>query len=74
MIEQEHETERLALPLATFRTWLKDHGLVVVPRKATANMLAHASLVEVDDIELTPSEYRAAWQAMLAAAAGSGLE
>jgi hypothetical protein len=60
--------------LATFREWLKDHEMVVVPREATANMLARASLVEVDDIELTPSEYRAAWQAMIAAAPDSGLE
>ena len=85
MIEQAHETARLTAyaahleaetqaALATFREWLKDHGLVVVPREATENMLAHASLVEVDDIELTPSEYRAAWQAMIVAAPDSGLE
>jgi hypothetical protein len=60
--------------LATFREWLEQNGLVVVPREATANMLAHASLVEVDDIELTPTEYRAAWQAMISAAPDSGLE
>ena len=60
--------------LATFREWLAENGLVVVPREATASMVMHASLVEVDDIELTPSEYQAAWQAMLAAAPDSGLE
>jgi hypothetical protein len=60
--------------LATFREWLAENGLVVVPREATENMLAHASLVEVDDIELTPSEYRAAWQAMVTAAPATGLE
>ena len=60
--------------LATFREWLAENGLVVVPREATASMVMHASLVEVDDIELTPSEYRAAWQAMIAAAPDSGLE
>jgi hypothetical protein len=60
--------------LATFREWLAEHGLVVVPREATASMLAHARLVEVDDIELTPSEYQAAWRAMIAAAPDSGLE
>jgi hypothetical protein len=60
--------------LATFREWLEQNGLVVVPRKATENMLAHASLVEVDDIELTPSEYRAAWRAMIAGAPATGLE
>jgi hypothetical protein len=60
--------------LATFREWLAENGMVVVPREATASMLAHASLVEVDDIELTASEYRAAWQAMLAAAPVTGLE
>jgi len=60
--------------LATFREWLEQNGLVVVPRKATEEMIAHASLVEVDDIELTPSEYRAAWQAMISAAPDSGLE
>ena len=50
------------------RQWLADNWLVVVPREATSHMCTHASLVEVDDIELTPSEYRAAWQAMIAAA------
>jgi len=60
--------------LATFRTWLAENGLVVVPGEATASMLAHASLVEVDDIELTPTEYRAAWQAMISAAPVTGLE
>jgi hypothetical protein len=60
--------------LAALRTWLKDHELVVVPREATEEMIAHASLVEVDDIELTPSEYRAAWQAMITAAPVTGLE
>jgi hypothetical protein len=51
-----------------FRFWLAENGLVVVPKEATDEMLARASLVEVDDIELTPSEYQAAWQAMLSAA------
>ena len=60
--------------LATFREWLEQNGMVVVPREATTSMVMHASLVEVDDIELTPSEYRAAWQAMIAAAPDSGLE
>jgi hypothetical protein len=60
--------------LATFREWLKDHGMVVVAMEASEEMIAHSSLVEVDDIELTPSEYRAAWQAMLAAAPATGLE
>jgi hypothetical protein len=60
--------------LATFREWLEQNGLVVVPRKATEEMIARASLVEVDDIELTPSEYQAAWQAMLAAAPVTELE
>jgi hypothetical protein len=54
--------------LSALRQWFADEGLVVVPREATASMCTHASLVEVDDIELTPSEYRAAWQAMISAA------
>jgi hypothetical protein len=54
--------------ILALRQWLADEGLVVVPREATASMCTHASLVEVDDIELTPSEYRAAWQAMISAA------
>ena len=54
--------------LATVRQWLADEGLAVVPREATSHMCTHASLVEVDDIELTPSEYCAAWRAMIAAA------
>ena len=60
--------------LATFRQWLDANGLVVVPREATASMVMHASLVEVDDIELTASEYQAAWQAMITAAPVTGLE
>ena len=60
--------------IVTFREWLEQNGLVVVPREATEEMIAHASLVEVDDIELTPTEYRAAWQAMITAAPVTGLE
>jgi hypothetical protein len=73
-IEFEILTEKISAILAIFSTWLKKNGLVVVPREATASMLAHASLVEVDDIELTPSEYQAAWQAMISAAPVTGLE
>jgi len=54
--------------LSALRQWLAYEGLAIVPREATPHMCTHASLVEVDDIELTPSEYRAAWRAMIAAA------
>ena len=63
----EFEGDARAAILA-LRQWLADQKLVVVPREATSHMCTHASLVEVDDIELTPSEYRAAWQAMISAA------
>jgi hypothetical protein len=63
------EGERIAdAALAAFRQWMDADGLVCVPREATAIMCLHASLVEVDDIQLTASEYRDAWRAMIAAA------
>ena len=59
--------------LATFRTWLAENGMVVVPREAT------------DDMEVAGTEdwlceramedrALACWKAMIAAAPGSGLE
>jgi len=62
--------------LATFRTWLAENGLVVVPREATDEMLVLGGRA-ADDFFSQPGPYprtKAVYRAMLSAAPATGLE
>ncbi len=56
--------------LATFREWLAENGLVVVPREATEEMLVRGGR-SADDFRSQPGPYprtKAVWKSMIAAA------
>jgi len=61
--------------LATFREWLKQNGLVVVPREATHDQMTHAMLFRSVN-ERPPHVYDTAgvYRTMIAAAPVTGLE